>query len=540
MLNYYLPKFTTMKKVSLSLLIVLVSAVVAAQPSANHYTELNNKSGATLVTAISTCAAKGYHSLGYDGLYSAYEQTDARANGKVWDMYSNCTFSFSNKGGNSSECAGWNREHTVPQSWWGKGTSNQGCDIFQVIPTDAYVNNRRSNHPYGEVNNATWTSQNGSKVGSSSISGYSGTVFEPIDEYKGDLARGILGAMIKWKGNWTQSEGNSTFSGVYDDSHNYGLTQYGINVFLKWHRQDPVSQKELDRNNAIERTQGNRNPFIDYPELVEYLWGNKKNQSVSLASLVSAYDGYTPDTTTTNPVDTTHTTPVDTTATPVIISGDGEYVKVTSNLNDWSGVYLIVSEADNVCLDGSDASKLSSSNTKSVTIASAKIASDNVVDAAAFIVSPAESGYYIKSRSGYYIGHTGSKNSLDSSTSPDFVNTIAVNNGVAAIGCDGRMMRYNSSAHMFRYYSTGQGDIVLYRKTATATSLDNNADNGYTLLTFGQDIIMQSEQPAQIAVYDRLGRMIILRADVTSFSCTLPQGLYIIIVNGNAEKVLVR
>ena len=459
-----------MKKVSLSLLFALISAALSAQPAANHYTELNNKSGVNLVNAISTCASKGYHSLGYDGLYTAYEQTDARANGNVWDMYSNCTFSFSNKGGNSTECAGWNREHTVPKSWWGGSTANQGCDIFQVVPTDSYVNNRRSNYPYGEVANATWTSQNGSKVGSSSISGYSSTVFEPINEYKGDLARGILGAMLKWKGNWTQSEGSSTFTGQYDDSHNYGLTQYGINTLVKWCRQDPVSQKEMDRNNAIERTQGNRNPFIDYPELVEYLWGNKRNQVVSLASLVSSYDGYVPDTTHTTPVDTTHTQPVDTTSAPIIIGSEGDFVKVTDNIDDWSGIYLIVNEAGNVCLNGADTNNITSTNYMSVTISSQQIAASHNVNAAALIVSPAEEGgYYIRNQMGLYIGHTGSKNTLNVSTTPDFVNSISVNGGNAVIGCDGRTLRYNSSAHMFRYYTTGQSGITLYRKVETST-----------------------------------------------------------------------
>ncbi len=263
-----------------------------AQPSAGHYDGIDGKSGESLFKAVSSAASQGYHSLGYDGLYDAYRETDNTPDGKVWDMYSDCTWTHEKKtcGNYSDECDCYNREHSVPKSWWGGSKSNQGCDIFIVLPTDGKVNGMRSAYPYGEVKSASWTSRNGSKKGSSSFAGYSGTVFEPIDEYKGDLARGILGAMTKWKGSWTKADGSSTFNGKYTVAGNFGLTTYARNLFLKWHRNDPVSQKELDRNNGIENTQGNRNPFIDYPELVEYIWGDKQGQSVNLANMCSAYD----------------------------------------------------------------------------------------------------------------------------------------------------------------------------------------------------------------------------------------------------------
>ncbi len=264
-----------------------------AQPSAGHYTSLDNKSGDALFNAVSAAAAKGYTELGYGGLWDAYEKTDLRPGTRqIWDMYSDCEFTFESKqcGNYSGECSCYNREHSVPQSWWGEGTTKQGCDIFHVVPTDGYINNMRGNWPFGEVSKPDKTSKNGSKLGPNTFSGYSGTAFEPVDEYKGDLVRGILGAMIKWKGDWSQANGAHVFNGTYTLSSNYGLTSFAMNLFLKWHRQDPVSQKELDRNNGIEQTQGNRNPFIDYPDLVEYIWGEKKGQTVRLSSLQSAYD----------------------------------------------------------------------------------------------------------------------------------------------------------------------------------------------------------------------------------------------------------
>ena len=257
-----------------------------------YWASLDGKSGSTLLTDLSLATTVGYKSLGYDGLWTAYAKTDVYPSdsvgraGEVWDTYSACHFTLSQHGSYSKECDRYNREHSVPQSWWGKGTSNQGCDIFHVLPTDGYVNNWRGNDPYGEVSSANKTSTNGCKSGPSARAGYSGTVFEPADQYKGDIARGILGAMVKWQGNWTKAQGSSTFTGIYTEIGHFGLTQYAVDLFMKWHREDPISKKEIDRNNGIQETQGNRNPFIDYPYLAEYLWGEHVGEAVDMSKLM--------------------------------------------------------------------------------------------------------------------------------------------------------------------------------------------------------------------------------------------------------------
>jgi hypothetical protein len=141
----------------------------------------------------------------------------------------------------------------------------------------------RSNYPYGEVGSVTYTSGNGSKLGSSSFSGYSGTVFEPVTEYKGDFARTYFYMATRYAdqcGTWT---GEAT--AVYSSSD--GLTEYAKNLFLKWSRQDPVSQKEIDRNNAVYAIQNNRNPFIDYPGMEEYIWGTKTSEVFYVNNAVS-------------------------------------------------------------------------------------------------------------------------------------------------------------------------------------------------------------------------------------------------------------
>lgn len=305
-MKYRFPFFVVLAFAALA---VSAKSVTPPADIPTYYAAVNGKSGKNLFDQVHTTAKVGYSSLTYDGLWAAYRYTDLRPDGTVWDMYSDCTFHLGSKecGNYSKECDCQNREHSIPKSWFGGAKTNPGCDIFHLVPTDGYVNNRRGNYPFGEVSSATYTSGNGSKLGSSetisvlgkTIAGSnisatcSDNVFEPIDEYKGDFARGYMGTMIKWAGDYTafdQGNGSSTFSGDYTAAGYFGLSKYGVALLLKWHRQDPVSQKEIDRNNGIQQTQGNRNPFIDYPYLAEYIWGEKAGETVNLSQLISSSD----------------------------------------------------------------------------------------------------------------------------------------------------------------------------------------------------------------------------------------------------------
>ena len=291
---------------------VLSMAAKTVTPAASlpaYYEAIDGKSGKALFDAVQKVTKTGYSSLGYDGLWSAYQYTDLHDNGYVWDMYSDCTWKSINSnhcGSYKNECDCYNREHSIPKSWYGGTTSGPGCDIFHLVPTDGKVNGVRSNYPFGEVSSADYN-KHGNKRGSAksititggnTIAGNtgtnisaSGTVFEPRDEYKGDFARGYMGALLKWAGdkNFTDGEGSKTFTTNYSTG-SFGLTKYGVALLMKWHRQDPVSQKEIDRNNGIQQTQGNRNPFIDYPYLAEYIWGEKAGQTLDLSKLITAYD----------------------------------------------------------------------------------------------------------------------------------------------------------------------------------------------------------------------------------------------------------
>ena len=291
---------------------VLTMTAKTVTPAASlpaYYEAIDGKSGKSLFDAVQKVTKTGYSSLGYDGLWAAYKYTDLYDNGYVWDMYSDCTWKSINSnhcGNYSDECDCYNREHSIPKSWYGGTTSGPGCDIFHLVPTDGKVNGIRSNYPFGEVGSADYN-KHGNKRGSAksititggnTIAGNtgatisaSGTVFEPRDEYKGDFARGYMGALLKWAGDkaFTDGEGSKTFTTNFSTG-SFGLTKYGVALLMKWHRQDPVSQKEVDRNNGIQQTQGNRNPFIDYPYLAEYIWGEKAGETLNLNDLITAYD----------------------------------------------------------------------------------------------------------------------------------------------------------------------------------------------------------------------------------------------------------
>ena len=310
------------KHISLLTFVLAASMMWAASVTApadipTYYANANGKSGTSLYNALNTITNVGFKSLGYDGAIDAYQKSDvyptdpthpdyiAEKAGQLWDMYGGCSFTSGNECGNyNSECDCYNREHSVPKSWWGGNKNNMYSDIFHLVPTDGYVNNRRSSYAFGEVQSTTYT-YNGCKLGSSKSTittdrstllgteaTCSGTVFEPRDEYKGDFARGYLGMIAKYSNesySITSGEGSKIFEAFSSTTH-FGLTKYGIVLLMKWHREDPVSRKEIDRNNGIQQTQGNRNPFIDYPYLAEYIWGEHAGETVDMSTLLPSTD----------------------------------------------------------------------------------------------------------------------------------------------------------------------------------------------------------------------------------------------------------
>ena len=270
-----------MKKSILILSIGLFGLMNGQEPT-GYYSNATGLTGYALKTKLGEIITAGYQTKSYDNLYTGYPSTDTdnfyEKDGSVLDVYSEnpagadpYNFQHGTKkcGNYSVEGDCYNREHTVPQSLFGS-KSPMVSDILHILPTDGKVNGMRSNYPYGKVNNPSWTSKNGSKVGNNTTPGYSGISFEPINEFKGDIARGLLYFVTRYQ---TSLSGFSSGNILNPGNVNKGLTDWELNLLLLWHQQDPVSQREIVRNNAAYAYQKNRNPFIDHPEWVTQIWG---------------------------------------------------------------------------------------------------------------------------------------------------------------------------------------------------------------------------------------------------------------------------
>jgi Endonuclease I len=242
---------------------------------AGYYTSLDGKSGQALKDAIHELALR-HTTLSYGSLWIYFAETDCQAedHSKVWDMYSNKTYYFR---GGTSGVYGMHKEHSMPKSWWGGYDETQGyagyTDINHLYPSDGDANMAKSNYPLGEVSNPFF--DNGAtRVGSpkSGQGGGSNSVFEPDDRYKGDFARTYFYMACAYQ--------HYTWRYTYMMTNNSwkSLNDWSIDLLCRWARNDAVSDKEVDRNEAVQKHQNNRNPFIDFPELFEYIWGNRQGQ----------------------------------------------------------------------------------------------------------------------------------------------------------------------------------------------------------------------------------------------------------------------
>ena len=264
------------RNISLVLMILISMQVTAAVPS-GYYNNAQNKSDQALMSALHQII-KGHTKRGYDQLKTDFKTTDCNGN-IIIDRYSDSQFTYGTDFCGTYNGVGdcYNREHSIPNSWWGGSSSDTAyTDLHHLIPTDGWVNSERGNYPFGDCANGT--PKGTGKRGTCTFSGYNSTVFEVADEYKGDFARMYFYFAVRYMtriSSYTSGLGNVVFT-----SGNYKcLTTWAINQLLEWHRNDPVSTLETTRNDAVYGLQRNRNPFVDYPELVEYLWGNMQGNA---------------------------------------------------------------------------------------------------------------------------------------------------------------------------------------------------------------------------------------------------------------------
>lgn len=264
-----------------------------AQPPAGYYAAAEGLTGEALRSALNGIISP--HSVvAYSALWSAFARTDRRPDGAVWDMYSDVPggtpdylfqFITDQCGNYNGEGDCFNREHTFPVSWFDDAVPMRS-DLHHIYPADAWVNQQRGNWPYGIVGSADYTSSNGSKRGPCAYPGCSGTVFEPIDAYKGDLARAhfyMLTRYLDESAGWTApvlAQGE--------------FIPWVESLLMAWHIADPVSEKERARNDSVFVIQGNRNPYIDEPQWASSIWGAQASISESAAIAGRAWyaEGY--------------------------------------------------------------------------------------------------------------------------------------------------------------------------------------------------------------------------------------------------------
>lgn len=454
------------RKITFVSLLMVTIHLFAQGPnnSGTYYRNADGSKGKALKTALYSII-NSHTARSYDNLWTDFRTTDRRADGKVWDMYSNITnftFGTDQAGSYSGEGDVYNREHSFPKSWF-NDAKPMYTDLVHLVPTDGYVNGRRNNYPFGETNGDIWKSANGfSKLGSCTVSGYSGIVFEPNDEYKGDFAR-----IYFYMATCYEKQISSWNSDMLSHDSYKPYATWAMDMLLRWAKEDPVSKKEIDRNNAIYSIQHNRNPFVDYPGLEEYVWG-------SLTSVAFSYDKYQmPDGG--EIVDPDPNPDPDPDPQP----GHAIFAKVTSTADLQTGVtYLIVCEEKSVAMTGQSSTVRSY---ESVTINGDKIETEVDTDGAPrqFVLGGSNGAYTFYDAIDKYLAYTsGNKNSLDSSETAEDNSAkwnISISGSgtvISNVASSSRNIQYNASSPRFACYTSAQKPVTLYKNTAS-TGVNN-------------------------------------------------------------------
>lgn len=574
-----------MKRLFTSWTLLCVLIQLWAQAPSGYYTDATGYKGQSLKTALYRIITD-HTARSYKQLWTDMQSTDRREDGKVWDMYSSTTdFTFtSDQCGtykNEGDC--YNREHSFPKSWF-NAASPMYTDLFHLYPTDGYVNNRRGNYPFGETNGEQYKSNGGySKLGKCTSPGYSGTVFEPDDEYKGDFARSYFYMATCYEDRIATWNSDMLAHNSYP-----AYAKWALDMLLRWAAEDPVSPKEIARNNAVYKIQKNRNPYIDFPGLEQYVWGSK----TGIPFDPDNYDGggeVTPP----NPDDvanptftpsagsvdkgTTVTISTTTPAAYIVYSLNGGslrteespvYVEITEPTTieayamkedkiseTVSATYTIVSTLPDegiqtfkkvnstdaleigkryliVCEDKNKAMGAIQNDFRScedVTIETGQIRTEVNGNEQPFqvILSGQEGAYTLYDATAKaYLSLTSDKNKLHNSDEADSKNaqwTITVSGGQASIqnnAYKSRTIQYNASSPRFACYTNGQQPVALYVNTTSGSGI--------------KEVV--ATEDSLVDVYTINGQLVRQNVQASQALNGLKKGMYVI--KGN--KVLVK
>ena len=277
------------KRHAAAMMAAIAAASAAAQIPAGYYDSLKGKSGAELKAAVhETIKEADVLSYGsgaghtWDGFYS----TDRLADGRAVDRYSNDERYFTTKG---QAVSGMNIEHSFPKSWWG-GSENQAYkDLYNLMPSEQKINSAKSNYPMGEVTGSVKTDNGCTKVGTGH-NGYS--LWEPADKWKGDFARSYMYMATAYQ-DFTWSTKSPQALQILEQNEYPTLQPWAYELYISWAKADVPDEIETNRNNAVSEIQGNRNPFVDFPNLMEYIWGDSTEYAFDPENTVctAAYTG---------------------------------------------------------------------------------------------------------------------------------------------------------------------------------------------------------------------------------------------------------
>lgn len=260
-------------RLSLAFLVSVMPALpMLAQIPEGYYSSLKGKKGAELKTAIHDIIKKANvleYGSGRGKTWWGFWSTDRNENGYFIDRYS-AEREWVKSTSQGAPGAGMNIEHSFPKSWWGGATVQAYKDLYNLMPCESKINRTKSNFPMGIVVSGDkgngWT-----KVGE----GTDGKKYwEPAAPWKGDFARGYMYMATAYQDyNWKGEQALQILQqGAYPT-----LKEWAYKLYIKWAKADKPDALEIKRNNDVAKIQGNRNPYVDFPNLMEYVWGDSTN-----------------------------------------------------------------------------------------------------------------------------------------------------------------------------------------------------------------------------------------------------------------------
>lgn len=506
-----------LKSIYISLMLTSGAVAMGAVPD-GYYDSLEGLTGVALKKAVKTAGFKNHKAITYgDDTWEVFKTSDVRTiSGTLyyWDMYSNENVAVTSGKPSSTVM---NIEHSVAKSWWG-GTNNDAYkDCFHLNPSNSDANSRKSNYPMAEIQTGTWN--NGVTFVGKPKSGQGGGstyVYEPADEYKGDFARVFFYMFTIYDNiSWT-----SSCNWMYDTGSDLTLKPWAYELLLKWARQDPVSQKEIDRNEAVSKKQGNRNPFIDCPELAEYIWGSKRGQAFHYNPDYQPGDNPDPD-----PDSDPDDPGVDPSPLP---SGYWYAVTSAADLNE-KDRYIVVDVNEQHVMAATNAGKYMNVCGSTVSIdKSGSVARITTApqDAAVVSLTKSGSGYRmgVYNVAGELQGYLHSTSAKTLTLEPSGGTAVEISAGgsttTLSFGSAGKLL-YNASAPRFLTYTSDQAPVQLYRLEVPGGTLGVDTP------------IDGSDEPQLIGIFDINGR----RVNASSTDC-LDHGVYIVVTNYGTRKIV--